>query len=73
MFVFFLIIFLFSITLEAKAEENFDQHSFLEIVPKDSFLYDKKYFYFGVKITLIAYLSYLILDFVISIFVQVNF
>ena len=52
MFVFFLIIFLFSITLEAKAEKNFDQHSFLEIVPKDSFLYDKKYFYFGVKITL---------------------
>ena len=52
MFAFFLIFFLFSIIFEAKAEKFFDQHSFLEIVPKESFLYDKKYFYFGVKITL---------------------
>ena len=52
MFVFFLIFFLFSIIIDAGAEESFDQHSFLEIVPKDNLLYDKKYFYFGVKITL---------------------
>ena len=52
MFAFFLLFFLFSTILEAQAEESFDQHSFLEVVPKDSFFYDKKYFYFGVKITL---------------------
>ena len=52
MFIFFLIFFLFSIFLEAEAEQSFDQHSFLEIIPKDRLLYDKNYFYFGVKITL---------------------
>ncbi len=52
MFAFFLIIVLFSTLIEAKAEGRFDQHSFLEIVPKESLLYDKNYFYFGVKIVL---------------------
>ena len=51
MFV-FLLFFLFFTHLDANAEESFDKHSFLEIVPKDIFLYDKEYFYFGVKITL---------------------
>ena len=52
MFVFFLILFLFSSFLEVKAEESFDRHSSLEIVPKNSLLFDKEYYYFGVKITL---------------------
>jgi len=52
MFFFILVLFLLSTLIEAKGEENFSQHSFLEIVPKDSLLYDKNYFYFGVKIIL---------------------
>ena len=52
MFVFFLIIFLLTTFVEAKADEKFNQHSFLEIVPKNTLLYDKKDFYFGVKIIL---------------------
>ena len=49
---FFLILFFFSVFVEAKSEESLNKHSFLEIVPKDSLLYDKKHFYFGVKIIL---------------------
>ena len=45
MFVFFLILFIFSTFLEVKGEESFDQHSSLEIVPKDSLLFDKDYYY----------------------------
>ena len=41
MFVFFLIVVLFSTLIEAKAEGSIEKHSFLEIVPKDSLLYDK--------------------------------
>ena len=52
MFIFFLILFFFSLLTEAKAEENFNQHSSLEIIPKDYLLNDKNYFYFGVKIIL---------------------
>ncbi len=52
MFVFFLILFLFSVFTEAKSEESLNKHSFLEIVPKDSLLYNKNHFYFGVKIIL---------------------
>ena len=52
MFVFFLIVVLFSTLIEAKAEGSIEKHSFLEIVPKDSLLYDKNHFYFGVKIIL---------------------
>ena len=52
MFVFFLILFFFSVFTEAKSEESLNKHSFLEIVPKDSLLYDKNHFYFGVKIIL---------------------
>ena len=52
MFVFFLIFFLFSTFLEVIAEESFDRHSSLEIVPKTNLLFDKEYYYFGVKITL---------------------
>ncbi len=52
MLVFFLILFFLFTHTEPKAEESFDQHSFLEIVPKDRLLYHKNYFYFGVKITL---------------------
>ncbi len=49
---FFLILFFFLTHTEPKAEESFNQHSFLEIVPKDRLLYDKNYYYFGVKIIL---------------------
>ncbi len=52
MFIFFLILFFFSVFTEAKSEESLNKHSFLEIVPKDSLLYDKNHFYFGVKIIL---------------------
>ena len=52
MFVFFLILFFFSVFTEAKSEESLNKHSFLEIIPKDSLLYDKNHFYFGVKIIL---------------------
>ncbi len=52
MFIFFLILFLFHTILDVKAEESLNQHSFLEIVPKDHLLYDNNYFYFGVKIIL---------------------
>ena len=52
MLVFFLILFFLFTHTEPKAEESFDKHSFLEIVPKDRLLYHKNYFYFGVKITL---------------------
>ena len=52
MFVFFLILFLFTTFLEVMAEESFDRYSSLEIVPKNSLLFDKDYYYFGVKITL---------------------
>ena len=52
MYVFFLILFFLTSLTEAKSEEKFNQHSLLEIVPKDTLLYDKKHFYFGVKIIL---------------------
>ncbi len=52
MLVFFLILFFLFTHTEPKAEESFDHHSFLEIVPKDKLLYHKNYFYLGVKIIL---------------------
>ena len=52
MFILFFTLFFLSLLTDAKAEENFNQHSSLEIVPKDYLLKDKNYFYFGVKIIL---------------------
>ena len=52
MFILFFTLFFLSLLTDAKAEENFNQHSSLEIIPKDYLLKDKNYFYFGVKITL---------------------
>ena len=52
MFILFFTLFFLSLLTDAKAEENFNQHSSLEIIPKDYLLNDKNYFYFGVKIIL---------------------
>ena len=52
MFILFFTLFFLSLLTDAKAEENFNQHSSLEIIPKDYLLKDKNYFYFGVKIIL---------------------
>jgi len=52
MFILFFTLFFLSLLTDAKAKENFNQHSSLEIIPKDYLLKDKNYFYFGVKIIL---------------------
>ena len=52
MFIIFFTFFFLSVLIDVKAEENFNQHSTLEITPKDYMLKDKNYFYFGVKIVL---------------------
>mgnify|MGYP001288167570 FL=1 len=52
MFIIFFTFFFLSVLIDVKAEENFNQHSTLEITPKDYLLKDKNYFYFGVKIVL---------------------
>ena len=52
MFILFFTLFFLALLTDAKSEDNFNQHSSLEIIPKDYLLKDKNYFYFGVKIIL---------------------
>ena len=52
MFILFFTLFFLALLTDAKSEDNFNQHSSLEIIPKDYLLKDKNYFYLGVKIIL---------------------